>query len=245
MHQIHILPSIQQQAITQRNGCAGPRAFDPTRTAHLIIDMQNGFLEPGAPIEVPMARAVVPSINRISQAINQTGGVNAFIRFIHDPQEKRPWRSWYQSLLTPHVSAERRLAFLRDAPSAEIWHELDRQPQDWVIDKTRFSAFTAGTCDLDDRLQERNIETVIITGTLSNCCSEATARDAHQLGYNVIFVTDGNAALSDEEHNATLNNLYVNFADLADTDTLVQMIQTNGQKANSLHPSNHQTALQA
>lgn len=232
MHQIHILPAIQQQAIAQRNGCAGPRPFDPTRTAHLIIDMQNGFLEPGGAIEVPMARSIVPSINRVSQAITQSGGVNAFIRFIHDPKEKRPWRSWYQSLLTPGVSEERRLAFLRDAPSAGLWPELTVESTDWIVDKTRFSAFTTGTCDLDDRLQERNIETVIITGTLSNCCSEATARDAHQLGYNVIFVTDGNAALSDEEHNATLNNLYVNFADLADTDTLVKMIQRNGAKPN-------------
>lgn len=230
MHNIQILPFIREQAIQQRQGHAGPRAFTPSKTAHLIIDMQNGFLEPGAPVEVPMARAIVPNINLISKALREAGGINAFLRFTHDPDEKRPWKSWYSSLLSPQVSADRRSAFTRGSIEGELWPELDVSPDDLILDKTRFSAFTAGTCDLDERLQETGIETVIISGTLTNCCSEATARDAHQLGYNVIFMTDANAALSDEEHNASLNNLYVNFADMAETNELVALLADSKEK---------------
>lgn len=224
MHNIHILPAIQAQGIAQRQGQAGPRPFNPKTTAHLIVDMQNGFLKPGGAVEVPMARAIVGNVNRLSQAVRQAGGLNVFLRFIYDPEEKKPWNNWYHSLLNPDSSLDRREAFQRHAPDSFLWPELDQAPQDWVIEKTRFSAFVPGTCDLNERLLQAGIETLIISGTLTNCCSEACARDAHQLGYNVIFMTDSNAALSDEEHNASLNNLYVNFADLAATEQMVGLL---------------------
>lgn len=230
MHTIEILPFIYEQAVAQRQGDPGPRQFDPETTAHLVIDMQEGFLRHGGTLEVPMAREIVGNVNKLSQALRSAGGKNIFVRFVYDPNEARPWNNWYHSLCSPEVSAERRAAFSLDSDEVQVWSGLDRTTDELVLDKTRFSAFVPGTCDLDSHLQEAGIETVIISGTLTNCCSEATARDAHQLGYNVIFMKDANAALSDEEHNATLNNLYVNFADLCSTDTLVQRI-ANGGKA--------------
>ena len=227
MHAITILPFIEEQAAAQRQGSLRHRDFDPRKTAHLIIDMQNGFLKEGGAVEVPMARKIVNNVNQISQSVRQAGGVNVFLRFVYNPNEARPWTSWYDSLCNPIYSAERRLAFLSDSADSQLWPELDQQPQDWVLEKTRFSAFVPGTCDLDQRLQAAGIETVIVSGTLTNCCSEASARDAHQLGYHVVFMTDSNAALSDEEHNATLNNLYVNFADLAGTEQIVDYLQQN------------------
>jgi ureidoacrylate peracid hydrolase len=78
-------------------------------------------------------------------------------------------------------------------------------------------------------LREQHIETVIISGTLSNCCCESTARDAQQLGFNVIFVEDANAALSDAEHNATLNNLASLFADIRSTTDTVSLLVSSAQ----------------
>ena len=46
-------------------------------------------------------------------------------------------------------------------------------------------------------LKAKGIDTLIITGTLTNCCCESTARDALQMGYKVIFMSDANATLSD------------------------------------------------
>ncbi|MFD2500229.1 hypothetical protein ACFSTI_17020 [Rhizorhabdus histidinilytica] len=47
---------------------AGPKA------AHLVIDLQIGFLEPGSPFEVAAARAIVPAVNRVSAAVRAAGG---------------------------------------------------------------------------------------------------------------------------------------------------------------------------
>ena len=45
--------------------------LDPARTAHLVVDMQNGFMEPGAPVEVPEARGIVDNVNRIIRAMRE------------------------------------------------------------------------------------------------------------------------------------------------------------------------------
>ena len=47
--------------------------LDPARTAAVYIDMQVTFLAPGAPVEVPMARAIVPRINALNARLRALG----------------------------------------------------------------------------------------------------------------------------------------------------------------------------
>jgi ureidoacrylate peracid hydrolase len=96
-----------------------------------------------------------------------------------------------------------RHASRRDAHYWQLWPELDVRAEDAVIDKVRFSAFTPGASGLDALLRGLGIDTVIVSGTLTNCCCESTARDAMQLNYRVLIAADANAALSDAEHAAT------------------------------------------
>jgi len=68
------------------------------------------------------------------------------------------------------------------------------------------------------------VDTLVIAGTLTNCCCESSARDAFMLGYRVLFAADATAAVSDEEHNAALLNLAVMFADVRRTDDIVALL---------------------
>jgi ureidoacrylate peracid hydrolase len=77
-------------------------------------------------------------------------------------------------------------------------------------------------------LRDAGIDTLIISGTLTNCCCESTARDAMQLNYRVIFVSDANAALSDAEHNATLTNMTALFCDVMATDEVAAALERAG-----------------
>jgi ureidoacrylate peracid hydrolase len=63
-------------------------------------------------------------------------------------------------------------------------------------------------------LQARGIRTLIISGTMTNCCCESTARDAMQYGYDVVFVADTNATLTALEQETTLMNLALLFAEV-------------------------------
>ncbi|MEO6153424.1 MAG: isochorismatase family cysteine hydrolase [Croceibacterium sp.] len=195
--------------------------LDPARTAHLVVDMQNGFMEPGAPVEVPEARGIVGNVNAISRALRDAGGTNVFLRYTTSDLNG----SWsvFGRRMGPVATAAHMAAFMPDAHHHDFWPGLDVQSGDVVIDKSRFSAFT-GQSALHDELQARGIDTLVITGTLTNCCCETNARDAMQMNYRVIMVPDANAALSDDEHAATLHTLAMVFADLCDTaEVLAQL----------------------
>jgi len=105
-------------------------------------------------------------------------------------------------------------AFAPGAHYWQLWPTLDVAAADHLIEKTRFGAFVPGASGLHALLQRHEVDTLIITGTLSNCCCESTARDAMQMNYKIIFVSDANAALTDAAHQATLENMALLFADV-------------------------------
>lgn len=230
MHKVSIPPHIIERVRKVRGHDHIFDALDMSKVAHVIVDMQVGFVAKGAPIEVPMTREMFGEINAISDAVRGAGGTNVFLRFTYDPGEKLPWDIWYKNYLGQN-EIDAQAAFAPGAPNWQLTPELEISAGDLIVDKTRFSAMIPDTCTMDAQLKARGIDTLIITGTLTNCCCESTARDALQMGYKVIFLTDANATLSDEEQNATLISMYTIFADVMDTQRLLGLIERSTQKA--------------
>ena len=104
----------------------------------------------------------------------------------------------------------------------EKWNSPVQEPVQEHVRRPvhRFSGFTHGTCELHAALQARGIDTLIISGTLTNCCCESTARDAMQMNYKVIVAAHACAALSDEAHAGTLDSMALIFADLRSVEEL-------------------------
>ena len=73
MHKVEIRPAIVERVLARRGRLHLYDSLDPKRTALLVIDMQNAFVAPGAPIEVPAARAIVAPINRLTAALRKRG----------------------------------------------------------------------------------------------------------------------------------------------------------------------------
>ncbi len=71
MHEVAIRREIIERVLARRGRLHLFDRLDPKRTALLVIDMQNAFVAPGAPIEVPGAREVVPAINRLSAELRR------------------------------------------------------------------------------------------------------------------------------------------------------------------------------
>lgn len=208
--------------IAERRG--GARHIFPTpiaaRTAHIIVDLQNGFMEEGSPVEVPEARTIVDNVNMISRAVRAAGGTNIFLRYT-TAEKETAWPIFMDRMgaaAKPHQEA-----FTPGHHYWNLWPSLATDPADVMVDKRRFSGFTPGTCALHETLKARQIDTLIITGTLTNCCCESTARDAMQHNYKVLLATDANAALTDEEHEAALYSIGWLFADLYTTAELVAL----------------------
>jgi ureidoacrylate peracid hydrolase len=227
MHSIQIIPEVCERVIANRGGQWAFESIDSTKTCHIVIDLQYGFMEQGALLEVPVAREIVPNVNAISRALRAAGGKVAYTRWTYKSDEPNAWPNWYHLGMSSNTSKDLREAFVPGSHDHALWPELDVQIEDVVVDKTRFSAFTPGTCDLKRFLDARGIDTVIITGTLTNSCCESTARDACQLNYKTIFVADATAAVTDAEHNGTLNNLAPVYADIMTTEKVLSVIQAS------------------
>jgi nicotinamidase-related amidase len=101
-------------------------------------------------------------------------------------------------------------------------------PDDLLAEKSASSAFFPGRCPLPGLLTGRGIDTVLITGTVTNVCCESSARDASTLGFRVIMVANANAnaARRDRDHNATLHTIYRTFGDVRPTAEALTMINS-------------------
>ncbi|MBZ9938229.1 cysteine hydrolase [Mesorhizobium sp. BR1-1-16] len=199
--------------------------IDPARTAHLVIDMQNAFLEEGMELEVPQSRETVDNINRISAALSAAGGVNIFTRMVMDEDFEQNWTIWLRYFCGDRRSANVKAILRPGTHGQALYPAIAVGASDIVIEKNRYSCFFPGASPLQSILRERGIDTLIISGTVTNCCCEATARDAMQLNYKVIFVSDATSALNDADHNAALKNMVTIFADVMDTDTVIGFIE--------------------
>lgn len=228
MHKIEMSPDVLARIPGLRDGLHMFGNIVPSRTAHIIVDLQNGFMERGATVELPVAREIVPNVNKICEAVRDVGGVNIFIRYLIDEETQVNWSSRFQDFTSPQRRKAMIETFGKDCHGFALWPGLDVQSPDLIVDKTRFGAFVPGSSKLHEILQARGIDTLIITGTATNVCCESTARDAMQMNYRVIFIADGNAALTDEEHNATLNNMVTLFADVMTTKEVVGFLGSAG-----------------
>jgi ureidoacrylate peracid hydrolase len=92
------------------------------------------------------------------------------------------------------------------------------------VSKNRFGAFVGSGGKLESLLRERGIDTLLVTGTVTNMCCETTAREAAMLSFKTIMVADGNAGRTQAEHDATLAAFLMGMGDVNDTEALVTML---------------------
>jgi len=195
--------------------------LDPARTALVVIDLQHAFMNDAVGhAVVPAARDIVPAVNRMAAAVRETGGGVFWIRMTHDEQCLGDWSASFE-MLTPAMREKRIAALSEGTLGHELWPELEVRPQDEVVNKYRYSAFMPGTSELPERLRARGFDTVLITGTVTNVCCESSARDANMTNFRTVMVSDGNAASSQEEHDASLAAFYNVFGDVMDTDMII------------------------
>ena len=227
MHTLSIPQSVVDRVVARRGREHVHDVLDPAKTALVVVDMQNAFMLPGvAHALCPMAEKIVPNINRLAQAVRMTGGTVIWIKTTFKDDALKNWSTYFE-MVKPEQGARRVAALTAGSKGHELWAALDVRADDLIVEKNRFSAFIQGSSNLAEVLRERGLDTVLITGTVTNVCCELTARDAMMLNFKTIMVTDGNAAVTDEDHNASLCAFYLTFGDVMPTDMLVTCLERN------------------
>ena len=74
------------------------------------------------------------------------------------------------------------------------------------------------------QLDSRGIDTILIAGTVTNICCESSARDAAELEYKVIMISDALAGQAHGLHEATLATFYRIFGDIRPSDEVIRLL---------------------
>jgi ureidoacrylate peracid hydrolase len=230
MHRYEIPEALQKRLIQRQGKLISHDTIDAGRTALIVVDMQNYFCAEGAPAEVPLARAIVPNINRMACAMRAAGGAVIWIQTTASGTLER-WRNRHTHMLTPEYVKRRVAGLSEDAEGFKLFPTLEPAAGDLFVKKIQYSAFIPGSSDIDAQLRSRGIDTVLVTGTATNVCCESNARDAMMMDYRVIMLSDGNATRSDEEHAATLNTFMMFFGDVMTTDQALERLVPAVQRA--------------
>lgn len=188
-----------QRHIARRGRAHAYEVIDPTTTALVVVDLLTEYVE-----TLPSARGIVAPVNRLAAATRAAGGVVAWVRpTVTDPSP------WAVDFFGPIVADA--YAGWGDA----LWPGLDVDADaDLFARKTAPSALFPGRSDLDEQLRARGIDTLLVTGTVTSVCVEATARDAGTLRYRTIVVGDACAGVDDAAHAASLRLIYRSYGDV-------------------------------
>ena len=190
--------------------------LEPRRTALVVVDMVPFFVE-----ENEYCRGIVPNVNLLAATLREVGGTVAWV--LPAPGGVDAAR---EEFLGAEVAAKYRSSGGRGPLRERLWEGLDVVDGDLLVEKTASSAFFPGRSPLPGLLEERGVDTVLIAGTVTNVCCESSARDASTLGYRVVLVADANAAMRDQDHNATLHTIYRSFGDVRPTCEVVELLVT-------------------
>ena len=203
--------------------------LDPAKSALLVVDMQEFFLDESSPTFTCGAAAILPSVKRMMKAFRDAGRPVIFTRHVHHPDDLDSgimgW--WWEGKC------------VEGSPESEIHPSIAPRPNEKVVFKHRYSAFY--NTDLETVLRCLKVEDLVIAGVMTNMCCESTARDAYYRDYRVFFPADGTGTINEEMHLASLLNLSYGFALVTTSDAIVAAMGPSKARKNRKTRTNRPT----
>ncbi|MHA1199254.1 MAG: isochorismatase family protein [Candidatus Heimdallarchaeaceae archaeon] len=170
--------------------------FDLSKSALLILDMQQFFLDEENHAFIPSANNIIPNIQELINFFDKKQRPIIFTQHIDTEKPKEMMTKWWRDSITAG-SEDSRIVPQLNTDLGEI------------VTKNRYSAFEK--TNLESILREKGIEQLIVTGIMSHLCCETTVRDAFMKDFEVFFVVDANATYTEELHRGTLKAISHGF----------------------------------
>jgi len=186
------------------------------RLAHaalLIVDMQNDFVRVGAPLEVPQARETITVHRELIAFCRERDIPVLYTKFVAGPGRTLIWE--WSPVLAPPICCcwKEHLRYYDDVgkelDGSDIISEIYPEPADPIVEKFGYGSFH--NTNLDDLLRARHVESLFVTGTVTQICVEETAREAFKRGYKTTIVSDAVSSYLPDLHAAVLKNFGLKF----------------------------------
>ena len=208
---------------------AGP---DITRSALVIVDMQNDFVHPEggfahrarenpeAKIDLPFLMGTIPHVKRLADAFRKAGRPVVYIAHVLKPDYSDAqfpyWRATRGSL------AGNRTFITEGTWGAQIIDELKPKDGEHLVVKKGFGGFS--NTPLDTILRNLGVTTCVVCGVTTCVCVSTTIRGGVEHNYRMILAKDGVAEVHRDTHEAELKTMARVFAEVKSTDEVIEML---------------------
>ncbi len=178
--------------------------LDPV-TALIVIDLQRGI-------------AGLPGVHSLPEVVERSAALAEAFRA----------RSLPVVLVNVNATPPGRTDLgPRSVPRSDGWtefvDELTPQPGDHTVTKRTWGAFSH--TDLDAWLKSKSATQVVVTGVATSAGVESTARQAHELGYNVTPAIDAMTDMSAEAHENSLTRIFPRLGETGTTDDILTLLK--------------------
>lgn len=206
--------------------------LDASRCALIVVDVQNDFFHGRGAVaqmglDVEPVRAIMPRLHRAIELARSIGVPRIFLRGEHS--------HWFNTEPWLERGREGSSLDVRQVPVVEAgtwgaeFYEVEPRDDELVVTKHRYSGFAYTPLELV--LQAKRCETVVLIGTATNVCVEATARDALMRGYRPVVVSDCVASGLARLHDAALEDMAQYLGAVVTLDDLARAWRTTAHLA--------------
>ena len=142
MHHVEISQEIIDRVLGRRGRVHIFDSLAPAQTALVVVDMQNFFVEPGAPAEVPVAREICPAINELARELRTLGARVIWVTTAYNVSGGTSDCEYFlRNIVGDPAKIERLKGVLKyGAHGTEIWQDLEVLADDLQVIKNRYSA---------------------------------------------------------------------------------------------------------
>jgi nicotinamidase-related amidase len=177
--------------------------------ALVVIDLQKGIVS-------------YPTVHPIGDVVRHAGALTAAFR-----RHRLPVVLVNVDGVAPgRTEQPRRIA---EFPTGwtDLIPELDRQPQDHVVTKRTWGAFT--NTDLDAYLKRAGVTQIVIAGVATSAGVESSARYAHELGFNVVLAVDAMTDMNADAHDNSVARIFPRLGETGTTAEILDLLETRSR----------------
>lgn len=191
--------------------------LDPRTAALLVMDCQQGILA-----SLPGSADPEALLSRVAGAIADMRAHGAAIAHVRVGFTEADWAAIPPANKAFSFLGRHRLMHHAD-PAADIHHLLAPEPGDLTVRKTRYGALS--TTDLDRRLRDRGITTLVIAGLITSGAVLSTVADAADRDYRLYILSDGVADPDQHAHETLMTGVFPRLAHIIDTVELRSLLR--------------------
>ena len=183
--------------------------IDPATTALIVIDLPRGIVARDC---TPHSSAdVVANAAKLLRRFRELGALVVLVHVGFSADDRDRLKPNAEEKVPPRTAMP--------PDFSELVPELGRTDSDVVILTRQWGAFYGTALDL--QLRRRGIRTLVLCGISTNFGVESTARDAHERGFDQIFVEDAMSGLSPGAHEFAVKTIFPRIGRIVSTEALL------------------------